>query len=184
MNGAGWFWVRIASLSHSSNGAIYAAVGNASPPARTTGVWDSNYKGVWTFQDPTNPADSTGNNNGTNHGATAVAGKVGGAASFNGSSNYISLASPLQTGGPASFEAWVNVASSGGILGNFTSGWVPDYGFGLAYDGTCILGMYSWSNSNWYNNLRAPISRNVWTHIAVVWPTYGYDYGYRMSMAR
>ena len=61
-------WVKIPSLSSSSDTDIYLYYGNpsASSQATTTGVWDSNYKGVWHLAEDPNAVganDSTSNNN-------------------------------------------------------------------------------------------------------------------------
>ncbi len=70
--------------------------GISSSQENKTGVWDSNYNGVWHFPNGTTLSanDSTADaNNGTINGATATTGKIGGAASFNGTSSEISLGS-------------------------------------------------------------------------------------------
>ena len=63
-------WVRIPSLSSTADTEIFMYYGNsgASNQENPTGVWDSNYKGVWHLnEDPTGVApqhlDSTSNNN-------------------------------------------------------------------------------------------------------------------------
>ena len=43
---------QVATLSHSSNGSIYIAVGNGSPPARTTtGLWPASWVALWMAND-------------------------------------------------------------------------------------------------------------------------------------
>jgi hypothetical protein len=109
-------WVQIPSLSHSIDTVIYLFYGNSaitSDQSNATGTWDSNYKGVWHFGNGSTLSlnDSTSNkNNGTNSGAGVVAGEIGGAASFNGSSQYISVpdASSLDLTSAITLSAWVN----------------------------------------------------------------------------
>ena len=47
VNGIGWFWVKIGTLSHTANGTIYMCVGNGSPPARTANPWDTYSRRIW-----------------------------------------------------------------------------------------------------------------------------------------
>ena len=61
-----------------------------------SGVWDTNYKGVWHLPNGTSLTanDSTNNaNNGTLSGTppTATVGQIDGGASFNGTNNYVTL---------------------------------------------------------------------------------------------
>jgi len=86
VNGIGWFWVKIATLSHTADGTIYMGVGNSAPPSRTTNPWDTNYKGVWHLPNGASlsGADSTGLNSVTynSNPPTAAAGQIDGGASF------------------------------------------------------------------------------------------------------
>jgi RHS repeat-associated protein len=105
------FWVRIPALSHTSDTVIYLLYGNSAittSQENKASVWDGNYKGVWHFAGGAslNLNDSTSNgNNGTNSGATAAAGQIGGAASFNGSSQ-INIATSGALSGAFTIEAW------------------------------------------------------------------------------
>jgi len=91
-------WIKVPVLSHDYDTSIYMYYGNSSatePAANSTygsqNVWDSNYKGVYHLNDPTNPLDSTSNDrDGTNNGATATTGKSGGAGYFDGT-DYITV---------------------------------------------------------------------------------------------
>ena len=121
--GAIAFWVRIPALSHTADTLIYLQYGNSSittSQENKTGVWDSSYKGVWHLGSGSSLslADSTSNaNNGTNSGATATTGQIGGAAQFNGSNQLISIG-PLGTESPAStltMSAWVNANGTSGL---------------------------------------------------------------------
>jgi hypothetical protein len=78
-------WVRIPKLSASSDTIIYMYYGNPNvyqSPENPTGVWESNYKGVWHLnQDPAGTApqmlDSTSNvNHGTATGGTGAVTRV------------------------------------------------------------------------------------------------------------
>ncbi len=72
-------WVQVPALSASANTVIYVYYGNAGVGNQwnASGVWDSNYQGVWHLENGMSPllADSTSNgNNGTNTGAVAGSG--------------------------------------------------------------------------------------------------------------
>jgi hypothetical protein len=130
-------WVRIPTLSHSADTVLYLFYGN--PSVKTsqqnpTGVWDSNYTGVYHLANlgPVTAPDSTANgNNGTLTSMLAVAGEIdaesGGAAVFNGVSSFMQIPSATfasyptsgstTTGFSASFGAWFKTASAGVILG-------------------------------------------------------------------
>src|SRR5271169_789990 len=85
--GAVTYWVKVPTLSHTSDTVIYLFYGNASvssDPSNKTGVWDSNYQGVWHLED--NAAnhtvqDSTSNgSNGTsaaNSSSKSTTGEIG-----------------------------------------------------------------------------------------------------------
>ncbi|MBP6858197.1 MAG: DUF2341 domain-containing protein, partial [Candidatus Pacebacteria bacterium] len=90
-------WIKIPTLSHTTNTTIYMAYGN---PSITTdqsdpaGVWTNNYLSVWHLGDGTtlNLADSTSNNNTLVNGNStpATPGKFYGGADFVGAnSNYL-----------------------------------------------------------------------------------------------
>ena len=95
--GAVNYWVKIPTVSHSSDTVIYMCYGNASITAseeNKNGVWDSNFKIVAHLGNGTTLSanDSTSNaSHGTITGATAASGGIDGGASFNGSSNTISF---------------------------------------------------------------------------------------------
>jgi RHS repeat-associated protein len=111
-------WVRIPTLSHTTDTVIYVFYGNpviTSSQQNPTGVWDSHYGGVWhlggsgTVQ---SLADSTANaNTATVIGSVSeTPGEIGNSAVLSGGSNYISAGNnpsvlPTHTG---TFSIWVN----------------------------------------------------------------------------
>ena len=114
VNGVIWLWVQIPTLSHSTNGTVYLAVGNASPPARTALGWAAlGYGGVWHLASLT--YDSTGQNTTTNLGAASTTGQIDGAANVNGSSTYIDVgqSSAVMPSGKFSLSCWVNRQGNG-----------------------------------------------------------------------
>jgi hypothetical protein len=168
VNGVGWFRVGIGTLSHSSNGTIYMAVGNASPPARTSGVWDANTVAMWPMSNGTavSGTDVAGSNNLTNYG-TFAAGQVDGAsssASANGSDSGLNLGTALRT-----ISAWINVASFNArvmLYGTGSSGERIDF---YLDSGTLYLSNYGGDVYFSY-----AFSTGVWYHVAYGWDgTYG-----------
>ena len=128
-------WVRIPSLSPTVDTVLYVYYGNASASDQTnkTGVWDTNYKGVWHLPNGTtlSASDSTSNSrNGTLvNTPTAVAGQIDGAANgATASHQYISFS---DTGLPSGSGA------------RTMSGWVKETSFA----GTSVLFFYGTSGS-------------------------------------
>lgn len=114
------YWVRIASLSSSTDTVFYMAFGDSgisTDQSNKTGVWDSNFKGVWHLPDGTTlgVTDSTSNaNNGTNSGATATTGKIDGGMAVTGG-QYFSV--PLGAGFPWTLSAWIKPSGTSGHRG-------------------------------------------------------------------
>jgi hypothetical protein len=119
-------WVNTPAVSPTSDTMIFMYYGNASATDQQnrTGVWDSNYGGVWhlgTVGGALSTNDSTSNaNNATVIGTASVAaGEVGGGAALSGSPNYIDAGNspsvlPTQTG---TLSIWVNYNA----FGNWTT---------------------------------------------------------------
>lgn len=125
------FYVSVASVSASIDTIIYLQYGFSQPTdlQNAPAVWDSHYKSVQHFPDGTtlSVADTTGLNVFTNHGATAAAGLNDGAASFDGSSEYIDTpAGATNITGTLTVEAWVNNTIDTGasmiVCANFPAG--------------------------------------------------------------
>lgn len=133
--GAVNYWVKVPTVSHTTDSVIYLCYGNSSittDQSNPTGVWDTNYKGVWHLGNGSTVslADSTGVNNGTNHSATATTGKVNGAAAFNDSSQYATVPLVVLTS-DITLEAWVYRTGSGTTQDVVAHGANGTDGFGL-----------------------------------------------------
>ncbi len=119
-------WVRAPFLSSTLDTVVYLYYGNAgaSDQQNVTGVWDTNYKGVWhmttTSTNTTLTFDSTVNSNtGTklsvSEPTSTSTGQIDGAQSFDGVNDYVrdgtmnSFSSNLTTG---SFSAWIKTSST------------------------------------------------------------------------
>ncbi|KKT66981.1 MAG: MshQ-like protein, partial [Candidatus Curtissbacteria bacterium GW2011_GWC1_44_33] len=114
-------WVKIPSLSPSTDKAIYMYYGNSSistSQENKTAVWDSNYKGVWHMHNASSPIrDSTVNGyNGAAFGTVSfnAAGKINSATRYNstqshGDDAYFDLNRNLDISSlPFTISAWVN----------------------------------------------------------------------------
>ncbi|MHC4544674.1 MAG: DUF2341 domain-containing protein, partial [Planctomycetota bacterium] len=123
-NGTLIAWVRIPTLSYNTDTVIYIYYGNScisSSQENVTGVWDSNYKGVWHFKEtPTVDSyayDSTSNNNdGTFEAsmtaADQAAGQINGSLDFEGTDDYVDSgngASLIIYNSDFTWEAWAKL---------------------------------------------------------------------------
>ncbi len=114
-------WVQVPSLSPTADTTIYVYYGNssASNQQNPTGVWDSNYVGVWHLADAATSTshDSTSNaNNGTNSSLSSGTGQIDGAATTSGTS-YVSV--PDNSGlHPASITVsfWLKSTQTGNVV--------------------------------------------------------------------
>lgn len=111
-------WVKIATLSCSTNTVVYMYYGNSEATDQqdlTGATWDSNFKGVWHSGDAsaTTIADSTSNTNtGTKHGVAGpveATGKIGRAQSYNGTDESISIDPSVTVAGSFTVSAWAKV---------------------------------------------------------------------------
>jgi hypothetical protein len=175
-------WVRISTLSYTANGSIYICTGNASPPSRTTGVWDSNFVGVWHFPNGTTLSvlDSTINANaGSPIGAiTPTSGRIDGAvnAVTAGLNNYINVAdsASLRIAGQLTISAWVNQTArngNGSLIAqkrNNTSPCSTDYNYGLWIQGNGQAMFQFGSDCNGGGvDTGSAVPLSAWAHIAV-----------------
>ena len=177
-------WVRIPTLSYTSNTTIYVYYGNAaaSAQANATGVWNSAYQGVYHLSDGTtlSATDSTSNaNNGTKvNTPTATTGKIDGGANFVRSSNQditLGSSSTLSIQDVMTVETWVkfnsNYSSAQAVIGNYKDLASDLSNYALEFGRTPNrFNMYFIGGTTGYilgtNN--TSISDNNWHHIAAV----------------
>ena len=122
VSGQAAFWVRIPTLSHTTDTTIYiwyGIPGLTQSQQNPTGVWQSNYASVWHFANATGLSvnDSTVNGNiGAINGATATTGEIGVAANFNGNSQILIPTGPSLSFGAGDFavSAWAQTSASSG----------------------------------------------------------------------
>jgi subtilase family serine protease len=115
-------WVKVATLSHTTDTVIYMFYGNASvttDQSNATGTWNSNYQGVWHLPNGTTLTanDSTSNGNNASfiaNGTTATTGQIDGGASMPNSNSYVSIpdAASLRPS-TVTVSAWLKVPPGG-----------------------------------------------------------------------
>ena len=184
-------WVKVPFLTSTADTNIYLYYGNAAAANQqnASGVWDTNYKGVWHFnQTPAGSAgdmeDSTTNNNdGTSQTIAAgaqVTGRIGGSLALDGTSDYLSTAISI-TNNPATLteEAWVKTTNTSGtkvvgLEGSQTGTGSTSYErhIYIGTDGKARFGNYNGSAAEVAASTSA-INDGTWHHLV----------GYRDSVA-
>ncbi len=118
-------WVEVPSLSSTVDTVLYLYYGNGSAASQqnVTGVWDSNFKGVWHLDETVTDEqltgthnDSTSNvNNMTQGGNVTVTGKIGSAQDLDGTNDYIKRANAasLQVTSTFTLSGWVQMDAFG-----------------------------------------------------------------------
>jgi hypothetical protein len=163
-------WVKVPTLHAGSDTDyiwMYYNNTSASDAQNATGVWDSNYKGVYHLPNGSTLTtnDSTSNSaNGINSGATATSGgQIDGAATF-GSTKYIDLSSlPTYAAADFTITTWVKFSSLTAyniiIVGKLQAANVmfistQSNGQGLRMGRTGVVeeasANYTWSTDTWY----------------------------------
>ena len=180
--GSGAFvaWVRIPTLSHSTNTVIYMCYGNSlisTYQGAATSTWDSNYKLVYHMQDnaaSTTIIDSTSNaNNATaqaNTSGKTTTGLIGSALTWNGATDYaVSGSTVAYTGGqPVTFSCWTN--SSGASQRTYTRIFETDYSkAGTLAVNSAGTGYFYGTGSDSAHVFGGSISSGTWTYVAGVY---------------
>jgi hypothetical protein len=140
-------WVKVPSLSSSTDTVLYMRYGNLASTTsqqNPTPVWDTNYKGVWHMKETTGGSgaikDSTSyGNNGTDLGGPTLgaAGKIGNAIDFDGLNDIIyvensgSTSSLDYTSGPFTISAWIYPRNTNVHIAGKRDGNSDQYQFGL-----------------------------------------------------
>lgn len=124
--GAVEFWVKVPTLSASTDTVIYMAYGDAgvsTDQQDAANTWSNSYASIYHFGDGTtlSVADALNSINGTNHSTTATTGKISGGVALSGSSQYIDLGDPSAVdfgSGDYAFRMWLKPTT--GTLVNTT----------------------------------------------------------------
>jgi YD repeat-containing protein len=174
-------WVRVPTLSSTSDTVIYMWYGDSgvtTSQENKTGVWDSNFKGVYHLKETLDLTDSTaGSANLTNSNAAATSGKIGGGGSFGGSTahSFLYISNPPAKLKPTiiTVSAWVNPTentSNGSnrpyIVAEQPQGaWNDGRGYFLALSGTTLFGVGN-ASGTWKSLLGSTtISPGSWYHL-------------------
>jgi hypothetical protein len=119
----------------------------------------------WKFDEGTGTIayDSVGNNNGTVYGATWTTGKIAGALSFNGTSNYVDCGS-----GPSNYDnitvsAWMKTSTEGVVVSNRYGSW--GYGTWYTLSSTSIAIGDNSQGGYRYLNFNATTLDGLWHHV-------------------
>lgn len=187
-------WVEIPTLDYDNDTTIYMYYGNsgASNQQNVTGVWDSNYKGVWHLKDGTtlNSEDSTSNNlDGTQTSSpTATTGQIDGGMNNSGG-GYLNIGVGMPNLSTPTVSAWIkmNTAAytksfvSKGYDGTNGTGWefrTIDSGEGGFGDARVMFGTYVQGQpapDGVYSTAAMPASSwNYWTGVydGTTWRLY------------
>jgi hypothetical protein len=129
-----WAHVKVPSLSATTDTEIYIYYGNpsASNQENITGVWDSNFQGVYHLSEERSGTgnsgvykDSTGTNDGIdNVSAGGQTGQIYEGQEFDGSDDSIDLGADPIGDGDLTISAWISTQTGGAVSDNFT-GSVP-----------------------------------------------------------
>ena len=177
-------WVKIPSLSSSSDTIIYMYYGNAgiSSQQNASGVWDANYKMVQHLQETTGGAnailDSTANgNHGTDNSTPTLGatGKIDGAVFFDGSGELIDISdsASLDITDNITIEAWVNPTTVDAdhrriVIKSHTSWADPYYMYTLwVHTDGLGFGFYDGTTRHWANN--GSVSTGSWQYVAATY---------------
>jgi len=172
-------WVKIPSLSHTVDTSIWIAYGDSgisSSQEDAAGVWSADYNRVYHLSDnaaSTDVIDATSTQNAisvANTNTNAAVGKIGGALSFNGSTDKLTIASvPLPTGtGNYTVSAWVKTSSTGTRRG------IAEWGQQITNnDGGTFQKTNAEKLASDNTNIAGPVSTNTisngaWRYVCVV----------------
>jgi len=184
-NGALVAWVKVPSLSATTDTFFYMYYGNPSSPSQQdkNGVWDANYKGVWHMKETGSGVagefmDSTSNNNhgqgGSGFGGgtpvRTASGRIGYGQDFTRASTQFIRIPPGSLGitGSITLEAWAT--SDAWLPGDYTSIVARQYGtgsgdsyqLGPAASGGASTTPYAWFTSGSVSG--GTVSTATWYH--------------------
>jgi hypothetical protein len=168
-------WVKVPTLYTAQQTPIYVYFGNsgASDQQNVTGVWDSNFKGVWHMPNGTtlSASDSTSNaNNGVATNATAASGYIGGAASFDGTDDEILVTRNAGTDdiNAKTVSLWVrhNEVAFDHLFGKHSGTNV----WNISIDSSNFINfrqVFSGGTATWTSASTVPVSS--WTHVVLAY---------------
>lgn len=165
-------WVLIATLSNTTNGTIWATVGNPSPPARTAGVWANGFVFVAHLGEAssTTVLDSVVAATSDYNTFTQAAGKIAGSASLSGAvGQYITFPDLAAYGirDTLTVSAWVNTSTATlmGIVDRKNNDYL------LYQNGSTKLAMFN--GVGVFQASAASYNDGAWHYVAGTWNTAG-----------
>ncbi len=187
-------WVRIPTLDYDNDTTIYMYYGNsgATNQENVTGVWDSNYKGVWHMGESATVAsdlvlDSTSNANNASSTGTSfpvlATGKIGSGQDFDGSNDYLRVVQDDNsldlnwTSTNYTFEGWINYDNNNANYKRIMTKWdgAASGGTGWAFDGgdgpgvTAEPDIYARDGTQQaLTRVDADLSLDTWYHVVAV----------------
>ena len=176
--GAVNYWVKVPTLSHTTDTVIYMFYGNGSittDPSSKTAVWDTNYKGVWHLPNGTSLSaiDSTSNaNNGTPYGnVSAAAGKIDGASSSpGGTGNGISTTNSITPDtSPFTYSFWVNSVAGGSTIWRGQDGFGNGWSAGVSVGSNFTFSIVNSAPTQINLTSNTTVVANTWYHVVAVW---------------
>ncbi len=166
-------WVRIPSLSNSTDTQFFMYYGNCSVSANpsTTAVWNSDFDAVYPLHNDVNDATINGRT-GTNTGSTDLSPALIADGQTFGANNYIQIPSSSISPGQGTVSAWVNATSFSGnhqyIFGHTTT---PVFGNRIQLytnDATGLLDLGLGNNHNLNTNFYN-LNTSEWYFVVLTW---------------
>jgi len=173
-------WVKIPTVSHTVDTSFYMLYGDATiATAQNTGsyspqaVWDANYVSVWHLGNTLTNSVSGGAALANTGSVPFAAGSIGQGVSFNGTSQYLSVATSPLAAPPMTVEAWVYDQNGGVMWSTLSSGIGGNWNGWYA---TQPGGVEDVSGNNWggVKAVQVPFTQNAWHHL--VWQPGGISY--------
>ncbi len=176
--GTSYVWVKVPHVDASSGqDYIYMYYGNATAldGQNATGVWDSNYHGVWHLHNNDFEDSTSNNNDATNAGSSnALQSRIAGGRSLDGADDEISA--PYSNASEVTVSAWVQLTDSGKksvLVTNATDDWADGWTLWLENDDSLrftIMGTTVVSNANlnlmmWYHVVATYDGTNIRLYI-------------------
>lgn len=181
--GAVSYWVKVPTVSHTSDTVIYLFYGNSSVSTFQGGVtgsvWDTNHVAVYHLSDNaanTTVKDSTGNGNtGTNVANTntkTATGEIASALTYSsasGDKTTMSDSASLEITGALSFEAWIKTTDSNSSTlwrSYLSSSPYTGYGIGYGINGAGKMSYWSSVHGAWVIS-NSSVNDGAWHYIAI-----------------
>ena len=164
---------------------FYNKSGQSQPAASASGgsegVWDSDFHGVYHFEEASGTVyDSTSNSNdSTTENAITYAqtGQAGSALSFNGTSSYLEF--PAEQGNRITVLVWIyadSIVAENGIMGHAETYDDATHDRDLVVGDDGDLYFYAWDGSeiNFYTDTNGPVAATTWTQVGYLYDGTNY----------